>query len=359
MNVFFLVRYGNLGASSRYRFYQYADTLRSAGITPLFFPLFDNAVLAGRYQRGRKSKSQNIFASLKRAWQCSTLRSASLIVLEGEALPYAPPVFEYLFNIRSIPYVVDFDDAIFHYYDKSKNWFVRRLLGNKITKVVRRSSCVIAGNQYLYNYAHAANARRIEIIPTVVDLSRYPFSAPISSSRTEMRIGWIGSPGSSRYLQTVKDPLAVAIRDDDCRIILVGAGTDHGLDALNPELKPWTEETEFNEICNFDVGIMPLPDDDWAKGKCGFKLIQYLAAGKPVIASPVGANCEIVRHGLNGFLASSANEWAECIRKLKNNPDLARRMGENGRKLIEERYSLQAMGSRMVDVLRSSAVYSK
>ena len=307
--------------------------------------------MESRYLRGRKSAWQNIAAFSRRVLDVLRLNKTDLVVLEGEVLPYAPALFERWLNIRQIPFVVDFDDAIFHYYDKSSNWLIRRVLGKKISSVIRRSACVIAGNQYLSDYATASQAKRIEIVPTVVDLNKYPDDRVDIPGRLGFHIGWIGSPGSSRYLQSIKDSLSYSVLTDGCRLLLVGAGADHGLDAIQPEMLKWSEDTEVESIKRFDVGIMPLPDDDWAKGKCGFKLIQYMACGIPVIASPVGANCDIVTHGVNGFLAKTTEDWIQYLRLLEKNPELARKMGEAGRRMVEQKYCLQVTGRRLADIL--------
>jgi glycosyltransferase involved in cell wall biosynthesis len=352
VRIVFFTRYGTLGASSRYRFYQYQPSLESRGFECSFRPLFDNSILDSRYRRGTKSVWQNVSAILQRIVDFSQTRSADLIVLEGEFLPYFPAFFEKLLNLRKIPYAVDFDDAIFHYYDKSSRRLVRRLLGGKIKTVVKNAACVIAGNQYLAKYASNADAKRIEIVPTVIDLDKYPLKKCYPAENTGFRIGWIGSPGSSRYLELVRDPLSKLVSNDGCIVKLVGAGTDHGLADLLPEMQKWSDETEVAEIQTFDIGIMPLPEDDWAKGKCGFKLIQYMACSKPVIATPVGANCDIVQHGVNGFLAETADEWINAIRTLKENPDLVRRMGAAGRKLVEEKYCLQVTGPQLARIFK-------
>lgn len=352
MRVLFLTRYGSLGASSRYRFYQYAPALGALGIQCEFRPLLSNDRLASSYRHGSKSLLNDSIAALTRILKFGSLRKFDLIVLQAEFLPYFPAVFERILRRMNIPYVVDFDDAIFHYYDKSGNPLIRYLLGRKIATVNRNSACVIAGNEYLAEYARRSRARRVEIIPTVIDLAKYELLTPTRSDSNEFRIGWIGSPGSSRYLAALAEPLSHLIKSGGYRLTLIGAGRDHGLDSLSPDLHAWSEATEVPEIRTFDVGVMPLPDDDWAKGKCGFKLIQYMACNKPVIASPVGSNLEIIEHGKNGFFASTAQEWVDAIRTLRENPELAIQMGTEGRKLVERRYCQQVTSERLAEIYR-------
>lgn len=352
MRIVFFTRYGTLGASSRYRFYQYKNFFESLGIECNYRPLFNNSILASRYRHGTKSIWQNVSAIADRSRDIFRIGNADLIVLQGEFLPYCPPIFERLMALQGIPYAVDFDDAIHHYYDQSSNWVIRKALGKKIKSVVRHAACVVVGNKYLANYATNATAKRTEIVPTVIDLDKYPLTRPSSNTNEKFRIGWIGSPGSSRYLASINQPISELVSEYECVISLVGAGHDHGFGNISPELRVWADETEVSDIKTFDVGIMPLPNDDWAKGKCGFKLIQYMACGKPVIASPVGANCDIVDHGVNGFLAETPEEWVNAVRTLIMNPHLARKMGNAGRKMVEQKYCLQVTAPRLAEIFK-------
>jgi glycosyltransferase involved in cell wall biosynthesis len=353
VRVVFFTRYGALGASSRYRFYQYEKSLKARDFDCRFYPLFSDRILVSRYKSNAKSVTQNATAVFTRCLHFLRLRNVDLVVLEGEFLPYFPPFFEYMLKFLGIPYSVDFDDAIFHYYDKSPRWLVRRLLGRKIASVVGQAAFIVAGNQYLADYAIAANAKRIEVVPTVVDLEKYPQPDFRLRDSLSFQIGWIGSPGSSRYLQSIKVPLSDLVFSHQCKLKLIGAGCDHGLHHLYPESKEWSDLTEVSEINTFDVGIMPLPSDDWAKGKCGFKLIQYMACGKPVIASPVGVNTEIINHGVNGFLAATEEEWMVAVKTLRDKPELAVKMGMAGRRMVQEKYSLQVTSPRIAEIFES------
>ena len=133
---------------------------------------------------------------------------------------------------------------------------------------------------------------------------------------------------------------------------VVGSG-QIDLDGVPMSIIPWSEETEVDHIQDFDIGIMPLPDSQWEQGKCGYKLIQYMACGKPVVASPVGANRKIVEHGVNGFLAGSTEEWLEALTVLRDNSDLRKKMGTAGRKKVEKRYCIQVTARRLLSILQS------
>lgn len=353
LKVLFLTRYGRLGASSRYRFMQYEDVLNAHGVQCNFHPLLDDRYLRNRYDGGRTGVTTFGMSALRRILLILGARKYDVVVLEGEALPYLPAILESYLALIRVPFVVDFDDAIFHYYDRNPRLFIRLMLGGKIRSVVRRSACVVAGNDYLADYARRAGAKHIELVPTVIDLERYPVVPDIA--KHGFNVGWIGSPGSSRYLSLVAPALNELGQDSQVRLTLVGAGSDFRVDGIATEQLPWSEDSEVERMRQFDVGIMPVPDDPWARGKCGLKLIQYMACGLPVIASPVGVNTEIVEHGINGFLASTTQEWIDAFAALRTDRCLARRMGESGRTKVEKAYAVQVTGPQLANILKRAA----
>ena len=216
------------------------------------------------------------------------------------------------------------------------------------------AALITAGNRYLADRAKAAGACGIEIVPTVVDLNAYTQRPPPVPTQPPS-IGWIGTPSTwTEYMAPMMPMLTKVAGSAGARIIGVGAGRTADAHALLDTL-PWTEESEVARIHAMDIGIMPLTDTPWARGKCGYKLIQYMACGLPVIASPVGVNAEIVEHGVNGFLASTETEWTEALRTLLGDPGLRARMGEEGRRKVERDYSLQVWGPRVAQMLRGAA----
>ena len=276
-------------------------------------------------------------------------RHVDLILLEKEALPWIPDAIEAGLVPKRIPVVSDYDDAVFHRYDLHSSPIVRTLLGNKIAGVMSRSALVLAGNDYLAEYAIAAGARRIEIAPTVVDCEAYgPRAIPSLGSPV---VGWIGSPSTFPFVEAVAPLLDGLGRDMGVRTMIVGASADQKGSAPF-SFRDWAEDREIADIQSMDIGIMPLPDTPWARGKCGYKLIQYMGCGLPVVASPVGVNAKIVEHGVNGFLAETEEEWEAALTALINDPDLRQRMGQEGRKKVEAEYSLQVHGPRVARLLR-------
>jgi glycosyltransferase involved in cell wall biosynthesis len=234
---------------------------------------------------------------------------------------------------------------------------VRRWLGGKIDAVMHHAAVVVCGNEYLAARARQAGAHQVEILPTAVDLARYGSRewsrAPASCDGVPV-IGWIGSPATAKYLELVRQPLADVCSGGKARIRLIGTGDPHW--PKTPyEVLPWTEETEVPLLETVDIGIMPLPDTPWERGKCGYKLIQYMACGKPVVASPVGVNQQIVNHGDNGFLAESAEQWVGSLSRLMEDADLRCRMGASGRALVERTFAIQVTAPRLAALLRRAA----
>lgn len=352
MKLLILTRYDRLGASSRLRSFQYAEEFRQANFEASFSPFFGRPYLERLYS-GQWTLGAAFGAYARRVGQLKNARQTDLIWIEKEALPWLPWSIERALLSRSVPYVVDYDDAVFHRYDLHHSAIVRRLLGRKLDKLMAAASLVTAGNQYLADRASAAGATRIEIVPTVVDLSAYTYRPAAASSKAPS-IGWIGTPSTwNEYVAPMMPMLLREAEAEGARIIAVGAGSgavaNHLFDSV-----PWTEESEVERIHEMDIGIMPLDDSPWARGKCGYKLIQYMACGLPVIASPVGVNAEIVEHGVNGFLATTKGEWEEALRTLLRAPALRLQMGQEGRRKVEQLYSLQLWGPRVAHMLRDT-----
>jgi len=351
MRLLVLSRYGRMGASSRLRTLQFLPYLNTAGITVEVAPFFDDAYLSNLYA-GQRSGRRTAGYYASRVRKLLSKHKPDAIWLEKESFPWIPFSVERAILPRGVPIVSDYDDAVFHRYDQHGNPLVRKLLGTKIGMVMAASQLVMVGNAYLAEHAVSAGAPRVEIIPTVVDIDAYS-TAPKPASDGHPRIGWIGTPSTWRNYGT---PMVPFLRDlavqHSARVRVVGAGLEAPEDPYF-ECLPWSEELESDLIQGMNIGLMPLDDSPWSRGKCGYKLIQYMACGLPVVASPVGVNAEIVQHGVNGFLATSDAEWHEALNILLSNRDLRERMGAAGRRLVEERYSLQVYGPRVANLLRS------
>jgi len=346
MKVLLLTRYTRAGASSRLRSLQYVEMLTELGVDFQVAPLLDDNYLQALYNGQRKSLPALVRTYARRLRILLHARDFDIIWIEKELFPNLPSWFEQLLPRSSTPYVVDYDDAIFHNYDQARNP-IKSLLKNKIGNVMRRSAMVIAGNSYLADYASRAGAA-VTIIPTVIDIRRYPPPVELPSGEPFV-IGWIGSPSTVKFLAPVMPLIARLAALFPIELNIVGATVDT-LRYPFARNVPWREHTEVEEIERFDVGIMPLPDGPWERGKCAYKLIQYMACGKAVVASPVGMNVDVVQHGLSGLLASSEEQWFQALSDLLSNPTLRLSMGRVGRAQVEEKYCLQVAVPRLLAV---------
>jgi glycosyltransferase involved in cell wall biosynthesis len=356
LKVLYLARYGRLGASSRIRGYQYLPYLRDAGLDVTISPLLQDAYLKTLYTGAQPAWSDVFAAYARRVLALGRRRHFDVIWVEYEAFPWLPAALETAALAGSTPYLVDYDDAIFHRYDQHSNRWVRRWLGGKIDTIMKGAATVVCGNEYLAARAHLVGSRRVEILPTVVDLLRYPRCAQprwIRAGDVPV-IGWIGSPATAHYLQQVRGPLAAVCQGGKARVRLVGARDPQWTD-IPYEVLPWSEDTEVAMLKEIDIGIMPLPDSPWEQGKCGYKLIQYMACGLPVVASPVGVNRHIVTHGVNGFVADTSEQWEAALILLSRDGYFRRRMGAAGRALVESNYCVQVTAPRLVNIIFKAA----
>lgn len=354
MRIFCLPKYGDLAASTRQRFLQYRPYLEAAGLELETHPIFDNCYLERMYRGERANPIRVLTAYLDRYAAMGRSENVGLIWLHYEALPYMPWLLEKRVFASGLPIIFDIDDAIFHRYDQKP--IVRRFLGNKIDLVMKHSRTVLAGNAYLADRAVRADAREVQVVPTVLNTDHYGVVPKSCKDQSEGTIvGWIGAPSTwTEYMKPMLPFLGEVAAEFDARIMVVGAG-ESAPEHPNLVHCKWSEVTEVSLIQEMDIGIMPLTDTPWARGKCGYKLIQYMACGLPVVASPVGVNKDIVEHGVNGFLAETDEEWRSAIATLLTDADLRRRMGATGRRKVEEGYSLQVWGPRVAQMLRQVA----
>lgn len=330
---------------------QYIPTLTAAGHDIEVLPFFDDKYLQQLYS-GRADRLATPIYFLNRIKEVLKCKNLDLIWIEKEAYPWLPWLVERLLLPRNVQIVSDYDDAVFHRYDQNKRQLVRKLLGQKIDNVMKSSVLVTAGNQYLAERAKAAGAGWVEVVPTVVDTTVYSTESHLQPDEIP-RIGWIGTPGTWRdYGDPLLPVLSEVCRMNGARVRAIGTAATPTSEL---EVLPWFEDQEVSLIQSMTIGIMPLDDSSWSQGKCGYKLIQYMACGIPVVASPVGVNPTIVKHGVNGFLASTDAEWREALVTLLRDPGLRRRMGAAGRRKVEEHFSLQVWGPRVAGMLTNAA----
>lgn len=339
MKILFLPKYPRMGASSRLRTFQYIPLWEKSGHQIKVKPFFNDTYLKQIYAQKKPSALNVLSCYFHRLFIIFTAPSYDLIFIEKELFPYFPSWAEYLLSKLGRGYVADYDDAVFHNYDRHSNSLVRKLMGDKIDKVMRFAKVVFVGNPYLANRAQAAGAKQVVFLPTVIDPNRYH---KVSYTQKSVPvIGWIGSPTTMKYLKVLLPLLEKLFIQFPFKLLVINGG---GL-KLNYkgeiEILPWSEDTEVVAINKMDIGIMPLEESPWEQGKCAYKLIQYMACGLPVVASPIGMNKEVVIHGENGFLAATDQEWIDSLTKLLTNPYLRQSFGQSGYQLVQEKYTLE------------------
>ena len=316
--ILILTRYSTLGASSRYRFYDYVEYLQQDGFDCVISPLFSDKYLIKTY-----SRSFRVFEVIKCYWKrviiLFSIGKYDSCLVEKELLPFFPYFIEFLFLARSKKYDIDYDDAIFHRYDDHKNSIIRYLFSNKIARLMKNARCVIVGNEYLYDYAKLNSCKDIRIIPTVVNLDKY--DKVTAKKNEQFTIVWIGSQATIHYLLQIIEPITRVCNLVNGKLLIIGAKIK--IPNVQLELVDWSEDSEVEHLKSAHVGIMPLSENKWDLGKCGFKIILYMASGVPVIASPVGVNKTIITDTKNGFLAYSADEWFNYIYAIYKGIDKA------------------------------------
>lgn len=350
IRVLALTRYGSLGSSSRLRMLQYVPALAAANIEVSVQAMFDDATLALRYELGRYGLPTLIRCFWQRIATMTKRNRFDIVWIEKEALPWLPLWFERRL-LSNTPYVLDYDDAVFHHYDQHRLAAVRLLYDKRIDGLMANAALVVCGNDYLAQRALESGAPRVELLPTVIDLDRYKFDDQPRGK--VLRVVWIGSPSTVKYLDLLRKPLQNLAQKIPFTLRVIGGQFE--LDGVQTECLPWAEATEVSDIAACDVGVMPLLSTPWELGKCGYKLIQYMACGLPVVASPVGVNNMIVVQGQNGFLAQDSSDWFESLNQLLTSPTLRQSMGAAGRARVEQAYCLQVTAPKLVNWLQSVA----
>jgi len=344
-----LALYGPLAASTRYRLGQYVAGLATQGIQLEVRYLLGNDYLARRFA-GRVVRLLPLLESgLTRLKDLMHQARYDAAMLHCELLPLLPGRLERA--LLRVPYVYDFDDAFYLKYRGGRFGFLEPVLGAKFDRIMRGAAAITAGNQVLAAYASRHNAHTNHL-PTVVDTTRYLPSRKDSGG--PFTIGWIGSPSTANYLPQLVEPLSALGQEGPVRFVVIGANAP-AVPHVEVVQRPWSEAEEVDLINSFDVGVMPLPDTPWAEGKCAFKLIQYMACARPVVASPVGANKDVVDADC-GLLASTSQEWLEALRQLRDRPTLRAAMGDAARCRVELQYSLARNLPVLARILRQASM---
>jgi glycosyltransferase involved in cell wall biosynthesis len=344
------------GAGCRFRVMQYVPALEQAGFTVTVAPFFDAAFFRIVYRRGHYAEKFAAFVrqSLNRVKLLLSRDRYDAFFIYREAYPIGPPWVEALLSRSGRPIVYDFDDAIYLSNTSEANRFASALkYPKKVPSIIRRSALVLAGNSFLADYARRYNPS-VTVLPTCVDTSVFAPRATPRLPGAPLVVGWIGTPTTAAYLQLLGPSLSRLASAHTFQMRVSGSSEPLEFNGVTTVNERWSLEREVELFNTCDVGVYPLKDDEWAQGKCGFKAIQFMACGVPVVAAAVGVNREIIQDGVNGFLASTEREWEEKLGLLLRDADLRQRLGAAGRKTIEERYSLAVHAPKLARLLRET-----
>jgi glycosyltransferase involved in cell wall biosynthesis len=343
-------------ASTRFRLHQFFPALRAAGIEPLLRPFLDEDGFRLLYRAGHVGdKLLTAARALSgRAADLARASGAAAVWLHREAALVGPPLIEWLLaRLLERPLLFDIDDAVWvPYASPTYGALLSRLLKapGKTDFSLRAAAQVVVGNRYLAEHARRFNAR-VEIVPTVVDTDEF-VPAPSRANHAVPVLGWIGTHSTAQFLRAILPALRRLAARRRFRLRVVGAtlAADE-LAGLDVEQTPWALAREVADFQSLDVGLYPLVEDDWSRGKSGFKAVQYMACGVPVVASPVGATCDMIEDGQNGLFAADEDAWVDRLERLLDSTELRRRLAERGRADAVARWSLHAHAPRVVELV--------
>lgn len=355
MKILFWVPYPTEGASNRYRIEQYLPFLRERGRCYLH-PFWSSAAYKILYEKGCHLKKLYYFilGTLSRISDVLTLFRYDIIFIHREAYPIGGAFLENIVLIFKKAIVFDFDDAIFLPSCSHSNNFIEKFKRpNKVSAIIRKSIYVIAGNEYLADFALRYN-RNVCVIPTSIDTDRYSFRE--RGATDEIVIGWVGSITTLDFLTPMAGVFTrLSEKYGNLKFMIVGGM--FSVDGLtNIISKPWSAQKEMADLKALDIGIMPMPDNEWTNGKCGFKAILYMSMGIPCVCSRVGVNKNIITDGVNGFLAGNEYDWVTKLSFLIESSDLRKKIAVAARKTVEERFSVKANAPKFLEAIQK--VYS-
>ena len=337
----------------RFRIEQWEPFLRDEGFDLTYFPFLDTDTATLLKDGGHAlAKAVRVTRLLLRRLRLAAVTAGfDLVYIFRETALLGPAVAERVLRRRGLPYVFDFDDSVWIRYRSPTNahWSYLRCPGKTAT-TCRLSHHVMAGNDTLAEYARRF-ASRVSVVPTTIDTDLYV--PPPAKREVGMVIGWSGSYSTGPYLDLLRVVLPRLARRFRFRFVTIGA-REFRVEGVNVEVRPWRRETELVDLGQFDIGVMPLPDAVWERGKCGLKALQYMALSIPAVVSPVGVNRSIIAHGQNGLLADTEEDWERALGQLLGDESLRRRLGQAGRLTVERDFSARAHAPRVAGILRSA-----
>ncbi len=346
MKVLFWIPYPvGRAPSQRFRFEQYVELLRIRGIEVTMAPFWDDAAWQILYSEGAlfKKMAGLMRGITRRAVSLFAMHQYVFVFIHREAAPLGPPVFEWFIHFLGKRILYDFDDAIWINNTSAENRLVRHLKWHqKVSSICRWSYKVSAGNQYLCDYAKKY-CSCVVLNPTTIDTAFARRISFVENRKKYVTIGWTGTHSTLQYLNQMYPVLEALHRKSDIPFrLLVIANKKPDFESQFMDFSFWKKESEILDLMRIDIGIMPLPDDEWTKGKCGFKALLYMALEIPTIVSPVGVNSKIIQHGVDGYLASDEREWLFYLEKLISDKHLRSEIGKKARQKIIANYSVES-----------------
>lgn len=339
----------------RYRIEQWQPHLERENIKVDYFPFADDRLMERLYQPGRTvAKAAGIVAAFaRRIRDLLHVRRYDVIYLYRAAGMIGPAALEVILDVLGRPIVLDFDDAIYltHTAEANKKLGWLKWSG-KTAALCRWSDHVVVGSSILAEYARTYNLQ-VTVIPSSVDTTRYRPRAQRHAG-DQIVVGWTGSSTSQTYLEEFAPVLRELLPRHRVEL-RVHSDREPRLTGVPFVWRPWSAQTEVEELSQFDIGLMPMPDNPWARGKCAMKALLYMALGIPVVCSAVGVNCEVIQHGINGLLARTRHDWLHHLQSLIGDPVLRERLGAAGRATVEEQYSMDCCAARFANVIRRVA----
>ena len=353
MKILFLTPHPEEGASTRYRVKQFFPYFSYNGIECLFHPFFSSDCYRILYKKGRiLKKGLNLLNGIvQRTIDLVNSKDIDIVFVHLEASPLGVPIFEKIFKFLNKPIIYDLDDAIYIKEVSPANRLAYFLKSpSKIPKIIAMSNHIIVCNEYLEDYGKRFN-QSIKMIPTSVDTDKFTVK-DYSVQNNRIVIGWIGSHSTAHYLGQLTEVFKKLNRKYKFVLKIIGSDRQDYFPGTNVIYSDWSLEKDIYEFQDLDIGIYPLPDNEWVKGKTGFKTVQYMSVGVPCIASRIGRNIRIVEDGVNGFLANSEEEWIKKLSLLIEDAELRKKLGMAGRKTVEERYSVKANAPKYLEIFK-------
>ena len=355
MKILFLIPYPiGLSPSQRFRFEQYIKILSDKGYVCTFQSFLDSHSWQIFFRTGNLPQKALCLVTgfARRVKVLFGVSTFDFVFIHREATPIGPPIIEWIIaKVLNKRIIYDFDDAIWMTDRPDESIFLSALKWRtKVRSICGWSYKISCGNTYLCNYSRQFNSKVI-INPTTIDVHVHNPVLNVKRKFDELVIGWTGSHSTLKYLVEIEPILKeLENRNKNLKILVIADKRPQFLSLNSVQFIPWSKETEIEDLLKMDIGIMPLPADEWSKGKCGFKALQYMALGIPPVASRVGTNSEIIEDNINGFLCSTKEEWLDSLQGLIDDESLCFAFGESARKKVIEHYSVSSNSSNFLSL---------